>query len=263
MSVNSYTSDLSSSLVLSYDEKSKISTSIDTLSARLDSYFGDGVIEHFKFGSSTRGTILPRKADGNSDIDYMIVFNVTEGEKKPQTYLNRLKKFAEVKYSTSEIYQSSPTIVLSLNHIKFELVPAVSQQFGGYKIPSPSSSWIEWMSTDPNSFNQKVTLANTNNNSQIKPLVRLIKYWNAINGHHFTSFSLEDFVCDQYYRNCSTQKDYFYLLWENFRYSNDTAQYIKDKVNSAKNTVNKAKENESQGYIAIAESLIAKMLPKL
>jgi hypothetical protein len=76
----------------------------------------------------------------------MIVFDTSEGQKKPQTYLNRLRRFAELKYSTSEVFQSSPTIVLSLNHISFELVPAIYNY--GYQIPSPASSWEEWMSTD-------------------------------------------------------------------------------------------------------------------
>jgi len=56
----------------------------------------------------------------------MVIFNIYDGQGKPQTYLDRLRELAEVKYSTSEISQSNPTIVLALNHIKFELVPAVN-----------------------------------------------------------------------------------------------------------------------------------------
>jgi len=125
MSVNSYLTSLASDLVLSSDEKSNILVSNITLKTRLKSYFGSQITNHFQFGSNTRGTILPRKADCNSDIDYMVVFDTSDGKKKPQTYLNRLKNFAESKYSRSEIHQSHPTMVLSLNHIKFELVPAI------------------------------------------------------------------------------------------------------------------------------------------
>ena len=138
MSVNSYLTTLASDLVLSSSEKASISTSISTLSSRLNSYFGSNITNHFQFGSNTRGTILPRKADTDSDIDYMVVFDSTDGQKKPQTYLDRLRRFAEEKYSTSEIAQSNPTIVLSLNHIKFELVPAIYNY--SYQIPSPASS---------------------------------------------------------------------------------------------------------------------------
>lgn len=138
MSVNTHLTDLASNLVLSDSEKSSISASITTLESRLDAYFGSNITERFQFGSNTRGTILPRKADSNSDIDYMVVFDTSDGQKKPQAYLDRLKKFSETKYSTSEISQSNPTIVLSLNHTKFELVPALNNY--GYQIPSPASS---------------------------------------------------------------------------------------------------------------------------
>ncbi len=128
MSVNTHLTDLSSALVLSETEKSGITTSISTLASRLESHFVATITSHFQFGSNPRGTILPRKADSNSDIDYMVVFNTAfEGQKKPQTYLDRLKKFAEAKYSTSDITQSSPTIVLSLNHIRVETVSCYLQ----------------------------------------------------------------------------------------------------------------------------------------
>ena len=202
MTVSTHLTSLGSNLVLSEDEKTSITKSITTLSSRLSAYFGSNITSHFQFGSYTRGTILPRKADSNSDIDYMIVFNTSDGQKKPQTYLDRLKRFAEAKYSTSEIYQSSPTIVLSLNHIKFELVPAIYNY--AYQIPSPSSSWMEWMSTDPLGANQALQDKNKAENYQIKPLVRLIKYWNSTQGHLFTSFSIEQYIVGKYFWSCTT-----------------------------------------------------------
>jgi len=261
MSVNSHLLSLASDLVLSEQEKSSISTSISTLSSRLSSYFGSNVTSKFQFGSSTRGTILPRKADSNSDIDYMIVFDTSDGQKKPQTYLDRLKRFAEAKYSTSEISQSNPTIVLSLNHIRFELVPAIYNY--GYQIPSPASSWTEWTSTDPTGTNNALQDKNKAENYQIKPLVRLFKYWNASKGHPFRSFELEQYIVGKYFWSCSALKDYFYDLWSGFNCTNGTAQYIKDMVESAKAHARKAKEYEDDGMPATAESEIKKIVPAL
>ena len=115
-------------------KKASLNTSISTLEYRLELFFGSNIIENFKFGSSTRDTILPRKADSNSDIDYMVVFN-NSNDNTPQTFLDRLKRFADTYYKNSEIHQSFPTIVLDLNHIKFELVPAYKSCFG-YYIPN-------------------------------------------------------------------------------------------------------------------------------
>jgi tRNA nucleotidyltransferase (CCA-adding enzyme) len=122
MSVLSHLTTASNNLVLSSDERSSIDTSILTLSIRLRDHFGSDIKEQMRFGSSTRGTILPRKADMRSDIDYMILFD-NSADYKPQTFIDRLKRFALAKYATSQIAQSHPTVTLSLNHIKFDLVP--------------------------------------------------------------------------------------------------------------------------------------------
>ena len=261
MSVNSYLTDLASKLVLSEDEKSSIGVSIVTLQDRLDTWFGSLVKEHFQFGSSTRGTILPRKADENSDIDYMVVFDTSSGQKKPQTYLNDLRKFAEEKYSSSEIHQSSPTMVLSLNHIKFELVPAIYNW--GYEIPSPSTSWSDWMTTDPLSFKEKLAEKNKSENSMIKPLIRLVKYWNSRNSHLFPSFDLEKGIVEMLFIYCSSQKDYFYYFWDRFSCPYNSSQNTKSRVESAKKHIELAKEYEAQGLIYPAESEIKKVLPEL
>lgn len=266
MSVNTYLTNLASSLVLSETEESSIKTSIATLSNRLDSHFGDSITSQFRFGSSTRGTILPRKADKNSDIDYMVVFDTFDGQKKPQTYLDRLKRFTEVKYSTSERYQSHPTIVLSLNHINFELVPAVQRySFSSqtYSIPSPASNWMAWISTNPSQLNVELQDKNKSNQFQIKPLVRLVKYWNAVNGYPFPSFLLETHIINQSFWGCVTLKDYFYQFWSGFSYQYLTPQYIKDKVDRAKKIIAETEEYEANGSPLTAELHIKTLLPPL
>lgn len=224
-------------------------------------HFGSGLKEQFKFGSSTRGTILPRKADEQSDIDYMIVFNTSSGTYKPQTYLDQLRRFSKHYYSASEIHQTHPTITLELNHIKFDLVPAIYSY--GYQIPSPAISWSDWMPTDPNGFNQQLTNANINNKSQIKPLVRSIKYWNALNGHHFSSFDLENYIIRQSYWSCNNLIEFFYTFWNGFPCSYDTAQYVKDKVQRAKDRVSTIQQYQRQGHEKLAEDELRKLLPEI
>lgn len=262
MSVNSHLTQLASNLVLSEGEKLGISTSINTLSFRLNTYFGSNISNHFQFGSSTRGTILPRKADTKSDIDYMVVFDTSiDGMKKPQTYLDRLRKFAEMKYSTSEISQSHPTIVLSLNHIKFELVPALYNY--SYQIPSPASLFSEWIYTNPTGTNQSIQDKNRAENFQIKPLVRLIKYWNATQGYPFSSFSIENYIVEKNFWSCTALKDYFYMFWSDFACTYDSPQYVKDKVERAKKYAMAAKNYENNNMPATAESEIKKIVPVL
>jgi predicted nucleotidyltransferase len=262
MTVNSHLTSTASELVLSSDENSSIKTSISTLPSRLNSWFGSTITSHFQFGSSVRGTILPRKADSRSDIDYMVVFDTSDGKKKPQTYLDRLRRFAENKYSTSEIKQSSPTLVLSLNHISFELVPAVYEYYS-YQIPSPASAYFDWMATDPNGSNQALIDKNKSNNYLIKPLVRLVKYWNANNNYPYASYSLENYILDQYFYPNTSLKYLFYQFWSGFNYTYDTSQWIKDKVDLAKKRTANAKSYDEQDMPASALSEIKKVIPSL
>jgi len=260
VSVNSHLDYLSGKLNLKQDEKDKVKKSIDTLSLRLNSYFNGQLKDHFKFGSYTRGTILPRKADEGSDIDYMVIFT-NPSNYKPQTLLNHLKNFVNYYYRSSEIRQSHPTIVLELNHIKFELVPAKIDFWGDIYIPSRTSPFEEWLKTDPNAFNKKLTDANVRYSYQLKPLVRLMKYWNRLNGSYLSSYQLENWIVETFYWNCTSLKDFVYSTFENLNYNFNDPQGYKDKVDRAKKIISQTKEYEQKGLSYSAESEIEKLFP--
>lgn len=262
MSVLSHLNKVSSALVLTDTEKSGITKSLSTLGGRLDSYFGNSIITHFKFGSYNRTTNLPRRVDPYSDVDYMVIFSTSDGKRKPQTYLDRLRSFANSKYATSEISQSNPTIVLSLNHIRFELVPSISE-YGFYKIPSPASSWAEWMNTEPFQADIDILEKNKSNNYEIKPLVRLVKYWNALQGYPYSSYYLERAVISKYYLFCTSLKDYFYQFWSDFDANWSDSQSTKDKVARAKSYAANAKKYELREMPITAEAEIKKIIPEL
>ncbi|UDF03491.1 hypothetical protein [Asticcacaulis sp. AND118] len=257
MSVLSYLQNRASGAVLSNTENNSISTSINTLRNRINSYF-TSVSEHFQFGSSTRGTILPRIMDSRSDIDYMVVFN--DPGYKPQAYLDRLKKFAEYYYSSSEIRQSSPTIILELNHIKFELVPALRVAWSSnYQIPNGTENW---QFTNPNDFNSTLTAKNNNEKYLIKPTIRLVKYWNSQNGYVYSSFLFEKWIVDQSYFYCSNQRDYLFSVFDKLIISYDESQWRRDKVQRAKDIIAKVREYEKDNMPFSAESEVKKLIPE-
>jgi len=259
MTVQSHIDSVASRALLSSGEKSSIATSILTLKNRLNSYFGLGLSEQLQFGSSTRGTILPREMDSRSDIDYMIVFK--DENSRPQTYINRLKRFAEKYYYKSEIAQSHPTVVLKLSHIRFDLVPAIKSYVEEYRIPAPSSSYEEWMATAPKEFNSILSGKNTSCNYKLKPAIRVLKYWNSQAGYVFDSYSLEKWCASQYFFQCSTTKDHFFDLVGNLALDWTAAQWRKDKLERAKKIVAQTKEYEFDGMPYSAEAEIKKLIP--
>lgn len=256
MSVLSHLQNRASAAVLSSTEKSSIDTSIATINTRIKAYFGDNLVSQFRFGSSTRDTILPRFMDEHSDIDYMVVLK--EDGSVPQTYLDRMKRFAEKYYSTSYIKQSSPSIMLELNHIRFDLVPAIKSWDTWYKIPDASGSWQD---TNPNDFNGNLIEKNKQNLNIIKPTIRLAKYWNALNGYIFDSFGLEKWIIGLSFWGCTNQKDYLFTVFDNLQVVYVEAQRHKDKVTRAKQIVQNVRDYERQGMPVTAESEIKKLIP--
>lgn len=259
MSVDGYLANLASEMVIREEKKNSISRSISTLYSRLKDYFGGDIIDVIKFGSYTRGTILPRSYDEQSDVDVMIIFK-NDHDYKPQTFLNQLRKFALEKYSTSYVYQSNPTIALELSHIKFELVPAVkiySWSDDHFNIPCTSSSWLV---TQPKDFDNTLVKCNKNNSNKIKPIVRLLKHWNIENNYReAASFNLERKIAEEMnysYISCSSYSDYLKSALKTIRiYSTDY------RIDLAISKIDKALELEKGGYPLLAEAKIKEVFP--
>ncbi|EMM6192129.1 TPA: nucleotidyltransferase domain-containing protein [Clostridioides difficile] len=249
MSVNSYLENLSHELIIRDNEKENIKKSIEVIKSRLKSYFGNNIVETFCFGSYTRGTMLPRKVNENSDVDYMVVFS-NSFLYAPQTLLNKLRDFVRTYYSKSEIYQSNPTIVLELNHIKFELVPAYSNnmylwQENHYRIPAKASDYNDWIDTCPDDINSRLTRLNVESNNKLKPAIRIIKYWNSLNNNVYSSYELESAILENMHCYWRTSiQDYFTAITESLIYNFGTPSWKVDKISSLKKWYNHALKEE-------------------
>lgn len=151
------------------------------------------------FGSYDRDTNLPQSVDYKTDVDIMLVME--DDGCTPQTYLNRIKRAVEAKYSTSDIKQSSPTIVLQMQHIKFDIMPAIKES-GLYKIRNGDNGWMyTYCYTDFSNL----TTANKENYYKVKPAIRLIKYWNVNKNYKaINSYELEKKIV-AHYSTCQYQ----------------------------------------------------------
>ena len=256
MIVNSYLQNRASSLVIHETEKEKIQKSVNAIKSRLSSYFESDLSDVLLFGSYTRGTILPRSADSQSDIDIMAVFGNDYGF-KPQTFLDKLKRFAEFWYSNSIVAQSSPSIVLKLEHITFEITPAY-KSWPGYYIPASKS---DWQATDPNGFNDALIECNKNNGNKIKPVVRLMKLWNlSVNGRDMASFELEKKIAEELkcaYFSCSSYTEYLKKALSTIKWSTDWK-----KVDDAIRHIDKALKYEADDMPYCALSEIKEIFPE-
>ncbi|MBK2112063.1 nucleotidyltransferase domain-containing protein [Francisella tularensis subsp. novicida FSC159] len=262
--LNSYLTNIASKLVIRDSEKEKIKASADSIKQKISWYFGNDVSKVIIFGSYSRNTILPRKVDEKSDIDIMIVFS--DKSYKPQTYLNKLRNFVNYYYHNSDIKQSNPTIVLSLNHIRFELVPALKEyDFLDYhKIPSKASDYLDWIETKPNDFNNDLVKINNARYYLIKPLIRVMKYWNAKNGYIFESYLLEKEIVRihqvSYYKN--NLKDLLFYTFENLNTSGKLSLIKECRLLKSKNQILEIQIEEAKQYHHSAFGLLKEVIPE-
>jgi predicted nucleotidyltransferase len=212
MDVNSYLKKLAGKLKVDDEEKKRTDTSIAYLKKKAWEKFQEKLSLVDVFGSYNRETKLPELIDKESDVDIMLIFK--SGEFQPQTYLNWLKDFSEKSYPRSDVSPDFPTIAIEIGRIRFELVPAYYETFvlssDELKIPAPRNKEIKWITTAPKEFGNKVDKKNIDNDQQILPVIRLLKYWNYINGRLFSSYYLEHFIIEHSYSSCNELKDYFY-----------------------------------------------------
>ncbi len=264
MSINNQLVTLSREYYISAgtNEANKIVASVNTLKKRLKSYFEEEVIDVIEFGSYKRDTILPRYYDDNSDVDLMVVFDHENIDVNPSTYRNYLVEFSEDYYGNSIFYKSLPTLVLELDHIKYDLVPAY--QRAGYVFSSSVVTYIpesdrDWMETDPHGFNTSLTQKNQNNYNQIKPLIRLMKAWNAKVGYPIESFTLEkEIVNDGYFS--STLEEYFFSFIRGISTYRDSTN-ASQKVIALKENANRVVQALYNNNIDQANTWLSHILP--
>lgn len=255
MSILSYLTDLSSKLVLTLEERVSIACSQGYLKTNLGRWsHSSDILDQQVFGSYDRETILPRKYDEDSDVDYMIVFK-NPNNLQPETFRTWLKKFATDYYSRSEVYLDYPTTVLELNHIKFELVPAIQPYWGAYMIPDNTTIYSKWQSTNPFSLKTSITEANKINNS-IRPLIRIMKYWNVLNGKPYASHELEEKITQIRFWYSKNLEECFYFFVEALMVDYSMSQTHKNAVNNLKNHARQAQYYKRMGLNPLAENEI-------
>lgn len=259
--VNAYLRQVAGSALISPKEQATIETSIATLDKRLFEEFDNSIVaKRLIFGSFARQTMLPRWMDEQSDVDYMVVFADTN--KEPQTYLDRLRRFADNRYWNSTRYQDHPTLALDLNHIRFELVPARDTgMWAGLQIPTKSTTF-KWMETNPDEFSKVLDAKDRSHKELIRPLVRLAKYWNACAGYVFESYALEQKVVAHGFLWVPDDLEaYFFAFMGSLDVSYFDAQWRKDRIVALKQALSDVRALQAQRNDGGAVRRMAALLP--
>lgn len=144
-------------------------------------------------GSYGRGTIVRPERD----IDIMVALGVSEYwaryEGDSRLFLRWLRDGLNRKYSNTRVGVRGIAVHLALGEdLDVDLVGGFHRKGGGFYIPNGSGGW---QATNPPYHDKLMTDANVRLDSDLKPLVRVMKAWNILgNGGKLHSFHLEMIV---------------------------------------------------------------------
>jgi len=217
--VNEYLTSLSESLKPDEIELASIEKSNNYLNKIINEELKGQVNSIKLFGSFERETFISVKYSPRSDIDLMIIYKESTAL-KPQTLLNKLKEIILKYYPNSIVYQDHPTISLELQNIKFELVPTKTEWFlfsgDTLIIPVKNGDNHTWKKTYPSYALKYLAQRDKAEKSLLRPLIRLLKYYNAKIEYKIPPFILETKALELSYFFCETLQDYlFYFIEEN------------------------------------------------
>lgn len=159
-----------------------------------------------------------------------------------------------------------PTVVLKLDHIKYDLVPAYVQTslYSINKVIYIPQTDNSWMVTDPNGFNAELTRVNTQNGSNIKKVIRLLKAWNAKVGYPMASYLLEQEIARIVYWMWGdmTLENYLFKAIEGMNSSiNGYSFYQNPKIVRLKDNSNNVKSCLQANNLTGANNWLAHILP--
>jgi hypothetical protein len=144
----------------------------------------------FLTGSYQRSTMIAPLS--TADVDIFMVLDskyFSDYQRNPAGLLDRVRAILLRSYNNSAVSRNGQAVTIKFTDFAVDTVPAFNRQGGGYLIPSSYTS--TWISTNPTQHVAIWSTANTWNDGNLVPLIKMLKQWNKVNGDLMTSFHLE------------------------------------------------------------------------
>lgn len=239
-------------------QEENIKASLSNIEGNLKKTDNDLNVERtFTNGSYERDTII-RPLD---DIDLFAVLkkDLWKDEygnlPKPQNVLTRIKNYLNsLNDYKDKVKQDRPCVTIELSDKNFDILPSFSQEGGGYLIPNYDLA--TWTFTYPEQLTTNLDNVHRLRNYKIKPVVKVVKYWNRENDKLVPSYHIEETAINIFQINSFTNFEQAIRLWfENAEFnlqsmkfkSNDDYNTAIKRVKKAKEKLNKAKKEYDEG----------------
>lgn len=167
------------------------------------------------------------------DIDVLFIlpfavykrFNTYVGNKQ-SAILQEVKGILQKTYPDTDMGGDGQVIVVRFTTINVEVVPAFKLDNGQYWICDTHDGG-SYTKTDPVAEIDVISAVHTDNNNNLRPLIRMLKTWQSYCNVPLKSFYLELLATD-FLRKCEWRKNgYFYYDW----IMRDFFKYLQSKEN--------------------------------
>lgn len=161
--------------------------------------FGDRIIGSYLSGSYARDTAIAPL----DDVDIIFLIDAScwsspflSSRPKPDDLLKSFARAVKYRYPDSSVRLQRRSICLKLNHIHLDVVPAMKSGNDGTLIEIPDRQAEKWIRTNPRAHSEYSSRVNLANENRLKPLVKLLKYWNSVlpSTARLKSFAIETLV---------------------------------------------------------------------
>lgn len=164
-------------------QKNRASISHNNLRGLLsDGRFGNRLIDTYLSGSYERSTaIAPLE-----DVDIIFLIDPSHwkapflsSRPSPEHLIASFAGAVKNRYPDSRVIRQRRSVCLSLNHISLDIVPAIPVDPSGTIIEIPDRNQDAWIRSSPKAHSEYATRVNQMNNGALKPIVKLLKFWNS------------------------------------------------------------------------------------
>jgi len=147
------------------------------------------VLDSFLTGSYSRHTMIAPLAEADIDI-FTILDSSYYKEDGQANLLDKVRGVLLKTYTKSpKISRNGQAVTITFTDFIVDVVPAFKRMGGGFLIPNSIEK--KWMSTDPKTHVEIVSIENSKHNGNLIPIIKMIKGWNNNINHSFVSFYLE------------------------------------------------------------------------
>lgn len=144
--------------------------------------FKDRIINSYLSGSYARDTAIAPL----DDVDIIFLIDASQwnsplfsSKPRPKELLQSFARAVKHRYPDSSVRLQRRSVCLQLSHISLDIVPAIEVKNGGTLIEIPDRNSDIWIRTNPRIHTEYSSRINQSNGKLLKPVVKLLKFWNS------------------------------------------------------------------------------------